>query len=538
MRRIRMWGWVFAAAWVLVAGGCWPNRVAVSPDGRTMYFSLNKEGGIKTEESSNIYALDVETAELRQLTDSPAMEGWCVLSEDGKHLLHSAAAEDRFWIEALNLEKESSTPLTGAPSIYLYPRLVCGKHVLVVEVEDFKNSEGRWVLIGQEGSVPLPLPDGYEAAPGEVAVAEHYFACAVKRKVSEPASEDAGENEDKGSEDNKDKKDNKDREDQWEVLVYVIVPGPVEPKESDNANEPQSGHVKTIQVAQWLVDDVAPVDLAFSPGGKRLVAAVFGAGASDEHTGFFELDPAGEAEPKPLFEAKKAFYPQWTPDGLGLVYLRLCPEDDKWREVMLWRAEAAERQILARLPGKMGEAYTTWRWLEDGRLRIYHLSDEGVRIVDAKPDGSEAAAKRLPRENLRVLKRLADFERAMEKVPDLSEGQWPPAFAKKMKIVADYQDKHIENAPESVQKAFEEVVEAATRWEPVPAIPELPKEEAEPEPSAEKVKAVAEPLKQTFGSLEDPFKQAVEGAGVWESVPAVPAIAPANASATRNMSAR
>jgi len=444
-----------------------------------MYFALNDEGGVKIKDSSNIYALDVETGALEALTDSPAMEGWCVLSEDGKHLLHSALAEDGFWIEALNLEKESSAPLTGALRPYLYPRFVPGDRVLVVEMEDLRKHKGHWVLLGQEGSVPLPLPDGYEAVPGEVAVAENRFACAVKRELAPPEGGD-------------------DAPSRLEVAVYVVtLSEPVEEKEGEEvekeegsappedekgAEEPAQ-EVKAICVGQWEVEEAQPVDLAFSPGGKRLVAAMFGAGASDEHTGFFELDSAGEAEPKPLFEAKKAFYPQWTPDGLGLVYLRLCPEDDKWREVVLWRPEAEEPRVLVRLPGKTGEAYTTWRWMEDGRMRIYHLSDEGVRIVDAKPDGSEAAAKRLPRENLRVLKALADLERAVARVPDLSEEQWP-------------------------------------------------------EPFAEKVKAVAEPLKQTFGSLEDPFKQAVEGARVWESVPAVPAVAPADTSATRNISAR
>lgn len=473
---------VLALLWVCAAAGCWPNRVAVSPDGRTMYFSLNKEGGVKTEDGSNIYALDVETAELRQLTDAPYAEGWCALSKDGKRLVHSAAA-GTLRIAWIDLEKGKDRPfsllVTGVEKAYLYPYFVHERGILAMEREDVKDEKGRWILFGEGGAKALPLPEGFLAVPGEVAVIENRFACAVVRELALPEGGD-------------------DAPSQVEVAVYVVpLSEPVEEKEGEEVEKEEGSappedekgaeepapKVKATCVGQWEVEKAQPVDLAFSPDGKRLVAAVSGAGASDEHTGFFELDPAGEAEPKPLFEAKKAFYPQWAPDGEGIVYLRTHPEDDEWREVMLWRPEADEPQVLARLPGKTGEAYTTWRWMEDGRMRIYHLSDEGVRIVDAKPDGSEAAAKRLPRENLRVLKALADLERAVARVPDLSEEQWP-------------------------------------------------------EPFAEKVKAVAEPLKQTFGSLEDPFKQAVEGARVWESVPAVPAVAPADTSATRNISAR
>jgi len=464
MRRIRMWGWVFAAAWVLVSAGCWPNRVAVSPGGRTMYFSLNKEGGIKTEKSSNIYALDVETGVLRQLTDGPGAKWWCAISEDGKNLLYMVmwAPGDEAVIKRLDIESGKSEPLTGLLRPHFYPWCIPGKSGHLLAIVKGQDDDPRWTLYGEDGPVRLPFAPDLKAASGNVGVARDRFAVAIHHKV-----EVAG--------------DEKEAEEKTEVLVYVVDLVSPQPKEGEEPGRQRPIEAKATKAGRWFAQDGHGqiIDLALSPGGKRLVAALFG----KERSQFFELDVTGKAEPTHLFDAK-GYYPQWTPDGEGIVYLRTPEQDENWRDVVLWRPDAKQPVLLARLPGEMGRAYTTWRWMEDGRMRIYHLSDEGVRIVDAKPDGSEAAAKRLPGGNLGVLKRLADFGRAMEKMPDLSEGQWPPAFAEKMKIVMDYQDKHIENAPESVQRAAEEVEEAARQWEPVPAIPELPKEEAEPEPSA------------------------------------------------------
>ena len=74
----------FVSLALMVAGsGCGPmtiNRVAVSPDGKTLYLSLNADGGLDVDESSCLYALDVEKGRLRALTGESAARGWMDVS--------------------------------------------------------------------------------------------------------------------------------------------------------------------------------------------------------------------------------------------------------------------------------------------------------------------------------------------------------------------------------------------------------------------------------------------------------------------------
>ena len=68
--------WIVALVVLAMAGpGCLPNRGAVSPDGRTFYFSLNKDAGFEAKDGTNIYALDVETGRIKAMTDGPQTKG-------------------------------------------------------------------------------------------------------------------------------------------------------------------------------------------------------------------------------------------------------------------------------------------------------------------------------------------------------------------------------------------------------------------------------------------------------------------------------
>jgi hypothetical protein len=216
------------------------------------------------------------------------------------------------------------------------------------------------------------------------------------------------------------------------------------------------------------------IDVAFSADGNRLAAAILGAIGKKEETRFFEVDPTGQAQPKVLFDAPHAYYPQWTPDGRGLVYLRACAGNDKWREVVLWRPEAKEPLVLARLPGEFGKAYTTWFWMPDGRLRVYHVSDEGIYLVEASADGQGAKARRLTRERLKAQKGLADFERSFGRasVPasSLAETEWPQPLAAAMKAVAQ----PVQDAAKPTEDALRAAWRLATVWDEVPAAPAVP----------------------------------------------------------------
>jgi len=443
MRRWRTAWWLAALLAAAVAAGCLPNRVAISPDGRTMYFSLGPKGPFDVTDGSQIYALDIETAGLKALTDGAPSKTWCALSEDGKSLVYMGVlGEGQATLSALDLDEGIDLPLTGTLRTHLYPWSLQGEAGGLLAMIKEADDQPRWVLYAEEGSVPLPLPEGAKAVLGNVGVARDRFAIAVSKDVKVPGDTEGTEKE------------------AHEYTVFVV----------NLAAEVPEG----MQVARWVVAKEPVVDLAFSEDGSRLVAAVL-----EDPTVFYELDVTGQAEPKRLFECLKAYYPQAAPDG-GAVYLRTSAADEGWREVVLWRPDGPE-QVLARLPGKLGEAYTTWRWLEDGRLRVYHLSNEGVRIIETAADGSEAKARRLSGDNLMALKYAADLKRGIARTLCVSEGECPEALAEKLKPVLDPLGQIVKSGDD----AFEQAQQAAAVWEEVPAVPEI-EAPAAAAPAAEK----------------------------------------------------
>ena len=200
---------------------------------------------------------------------------------------------------------------------------------------------------------------------------------------------------------------------------------------------------------------------------------MLGCGAQDDEACFVELDPTGKQPPKPLFDMYKGYYPQFTPDSKGLVYLRATRENDKIREVVLWRFDGKPPVVLARLPGELGKAYTTWYWLPDGRLRIYHISEEGVRLVETAVDGQGAKARLLGHERLKAERRLADIAYGIgqqAKLPRVTAEEWDKAYAAQMKAA----DAAVAIAEKPAEAAFEAAWKAVVRWEDVPAVGPIP----------------------------------------------------------------
>lgn len=459
MRRARMAYVAAGLAAGLAAAGCLPNRVGLSPDGRTMYFSLGPQGPFGGGDRSNLYSLEIETAEMQALTDGPGAKTWCMPAYGAKDLAYMelVGGDGEGAIRLLDLETGRDVPLTGMLQPHLYPWAIPGGAPRLLAIRKGADAEPYWALYGEKGAAAaLPLPDGATAVMGNVGVARDRFAVAVSKDVKVPGDAEGAEKE------------------AHEYLVFLV----------NCAGEAAEG----TQVARWVFDDEPIVDLAFSDDGSRLVAAVL-----HDPAEFYELDvtdqvaqddSTGRAEPKRLFECPKAYYPQAAAGG-GVVYLRASAADEEWREVALWTPGEAEARVLARLPGKLGQAYTTWRWMEDGRLRVYHLSNEGVRIIETSADGSAATGKRLTGEHLMALARMADFGRAAGKMPSLSEGEWPADVAGPIGVVAEHMKKQFEESPEEIRKASESAEAAAAVWEDVPAVPEIAAPAAE-SPAAEK----------------------------------------------------
>jgi len=459
------------AALAAAIAGCLPNRGAVSPDGGTFYFSLNKEAGFEAKDGSNIYALDVETGRLRALTDGPEVKGWCSVSSDGKFLIYGTLASGGGTVAAVDLEKGNTIPVTGVTQNYAYPWVVPGSPRYVVAMTQkperkTQNSEHgtqksvielQWVLFGEHGDVPLaPLAD-FGAGAGNVGVAPSRFAVSAGR-TSKSGEKDISE---------------------LSVWVVDLSNPPQAEAAKAEGNAPASPAKPWPAItcaAKWTEDATdkggGGLDLAFSPDGKRLVAAVTLAGGDKEQGAarFFDVDPTGKEQPKLLFEVPGGRSPQLTADGSGIVYLRLTGNDEG-REVLLWRPDLKEARVIARLPGVLGRGpgefgtFTTC-WTKEGGLRIYHVSDEGLWLVEAAADGTDAKARRLPRERMEAQKYLADFERGLGHVPDAPPENLPEPLADAMRAVG----KPLEDAARTVQDALKAAWAAASVWDDVPAV--------------------------------------------------------------------
>ncbi|MCX5653680.1 MAG: hypothetical protein NTY65_03390 [Planctomycetota bacterium] len=449
-------------ALAMAVAGCLPNRGAVSPDGRTFYFSLNKEAGFETKDDSNIYALDVETGRIKAITEGPQVKGWCSVSSDGKYLSYGTLAGT---VAVVDLQEGNTLPLTGTTQNYAYPWVVPGEPPYILAMAQKSKDEMRWVLIGEHGDVPLASLADLKAGTGNVGLAPSQFAVPVYRAVKDGEKENV------------------------EASVWVVdLSNPPVAEGEEKGAAPPTGEAKPAEAAKaegkapaspakpwpalacaakWtdLKEGQPMIDLAFSPDGKRLGAAVWVVEKEPGQTRFFDVDPTGKEQPKLLFEVSGGYGPQWTPDASGLVYLRSVKDGGNGREVVLWRPDVKEGRVIARLPGDFGNAYTTCFWSKDGRMRIYHVANEGLWLVDAAADGTDAKARHLSRERLAAQKYLADFERGLGHVPGAPPENLSGPLGDALKAVG----KPLQDAAKPTQDALKAAWVAASAWDEVPA---------------------------------------------------------------------
>jgi hypothetical protein len=467
------WIAVLAAGWA--TGGCLklPSRMAVSPDGRKLYFCLRSAALPERQDPwANVYEFDVASRRLR--IRGEGNYPWCDLSADGRMLLCMSPTD----ISVVDLQEGVQVPLSGMLYPNVFPRFVPGEglHILCLSTAP-ETRKPQWVLYsvatgpdpgkGFGVRVPLPLPRGWEGVLGSgAAVSRNRFAVSLARKVEPP---DPGE-----------------QPAERKLAVYVVTLA--EAQDGESTTRPSA--TKATASRAGLLDAPAPaggsrtVDLAFSSDGKRLVAAVVyestpfpvglvltgkaGADAKPRQrpkappTKFYELDAAGRRPPRLLFEAPHAAAPQWTPDGRGIVFLRRCPRDENWHEVALWRPAAKRPTPLARLPGPASCGVTTWRWTPEGRLRIYHQFSD-IRIVETAADGSKPTVRRLSAANYATQVHLANLEQTLHRLSDISE----PSRQAPERLRGIHGP--LTKALQEVKPAMEAAWDAADDWEPAPA---------------------------------------------------------------------
>ena len=187
---------VWLSAVVLSGAGCLPNRATVSPDGKTFYFSLNSEGGFECNESSRIYALNVETGRLAALTEASRPAAWCSLSSDGRLMAYMTGLEDAD--QALFMMRTDTGvfwPLTGILQKHVHPWMIPGATPRLLAMSHASPLQPpRWAAY-TPNEMPLPLPADAAAGFGNVALAENRCAVTVYLPGPPPAE---GQEERKG----------------------------------------------------------------------------------------------------------------------------------------------------------------------------------------------------------------------------------------------------------------------------------------------------------------------------------------------------
>jgi hypothetical protein len=451
---------------VAMLAGCLPNRATVSPDGQTFYFSLVTPPVRQGSQDSNIYALDIETGRLMALTDGPGQKGWCSLTPDGGALAYTTYGGG-LHVEVVDVKEQGVMVATGAFDHLAFPWVIPSEPLaaLAMKVESDKDAAYKWVLLRGEAEVTLDIPPYTAAAIGTVGVMKDRFAMAVTRQVAKPG--DASQEE-------------------WEWVVYMVDLPPA-PKVAEKPADGAAGKAPEAKAAPPVITLAAKwdhmegweagIDLAFSADGKRLLAAVKGSG-EEKGTRFFELDPAGKQPPKLLFKTPDGTAgPQWTSDAAGLVYLAPNPTNNNWTDVLIRRLDAKEPTVLAHLPGEAGLGGTAFFWMKDGKLRIYHASDDGVRLIETTIDGKEAKGRMLNHDRLRAQQVLADTARWLRKLPQVPEGEAlsPTDLADKIAVVRGSLQAQLKATGSNLEEAWK----AAAVWDEAPALPSVPAKKTE-----------------------------------------------------------
>lgn len=432
------------------AAGCLPNRMAVSPDGQTLYFAVNADAQVSGGGNSNVYALEVGSGRIHALSGGPGLKGCCSLSTSGRYLAYSQKQnEGEMVVQIVDLKETSdgnTVAGTGSLISRAYAWLIPTSDAedampdfLVMKPVDIRNEAWEWALIRDGAELPLSLPPESIAVFGNVGLAKDQFALAVWQVTETSAS-------------TSEKKMKQSR------AVYTMHLG-----------TPQSREATL--VATWEGGSYMDrVDLAYTADGKRLVVAVDENG-SENPTRFYELDPSCKLPPKVLFEAVGGAEPQWTPEANGIVYIQTNPVNPAWRNVVLRRLDAKEPTVLAHLPQLGREACTAWFWLKDGRLRIYHVSDEGIRLIETGADGKDAKGRLLPHDRLKAQVALADLARALKGFPQAMKTVEPPGvLAEKFSAITAPAYDGIRRS----ERAMDALWKGAEVWDDVPAMPPVP----------------------------------------------------------------
>lgn len=388
---------VFVSLALMVAGcGCGPmavNRIAVSPDGKTLYMSLNADGGLEVDASSCLYALDVDKGRLRALSGESAPQGWFSVSSNGRLLAFHEGGFEGAQITVLDLSKRRSSCISATDRMTILPSFVPGERGYVIAAElDLKAPEARskWVAF-REGKRFELLSTQLQESDLFTALARNKALFVVRKVIEEKTEQKPGK---------------------AEVEIYLVD------FSGDTPGQP-------LCVGRWESPDSLWALPILSADGGRIAAMVWT--EAQKGARVLDIDPRNMRPPKLLFEGETGLpVPvSFTPDGKGMVILSAdllgtC-------DVKVWNEADGKQRVIARLP-EAGMDCIIQRpvWMGPAQVRLVAPSEAGLHVIDVNLDGRQAEDRVLSWHKLHVQRCLADVEWGIEHGRPVVERKRPP----------------------------------------------------------------------------------------------------------------
>jgi len=455
-------------------GGCEHfNRMGISPDGNTIAFSLNDQGGFAVNKTSALYKLDLTTCELTRLSADKPLAAWADVNGKGEVLFTWRSDETGDCAEvAVALANGTVKDVTRNTISDVVPQWLDGERVLLATtwpLADGKDDgEYEVALSILENGKPRELVHEFYAESkgraywSSLPVWSGDLLAYAVADVLKPQEEDAEEVEQEGA----------DEQDEG-MLVHIYLVS----TNTGERHEPTSfTFFKSDFKEEHEEEDQPPgyVDLAFSADGRKLAACFLPSDfEEDQQRSWLYLIDAETGESKLVRDDVNMYYPRFAPKAEGepyrLLYLSGTGEEGAGRSLNILNLETGESRKVISLPGKVMSAYTDWRWLCElegadesaprNRLRLYHLSDLGLIIAEVNEDGSDLSVRYLDAARLRLAQAEADLRwaRALTEAHSSRAADLQEALAEAKKLApGPVQFVSLEAVPRPVEEGEEE----------------------------------------------------------------------------------
>jgi len=399
------------------------NRMGISPDGNIIAFSLNEKGGFAVTEESAVYRLDLTTGEFVRVSGDKPVAAWADINSDGDVAFTWDWAGDGEGLEVSVARADGAIhDLTHNRVADVAPQWLDNNRILLESVGPMTTGNQD----GDEVEVVLSVLEGREP---KVLVRDLYAPEGGRAYVSSLPVRHGGN-------------------------VAYATADLVQEEQGDDEIEKMVVHFYLVELDGGAVSDVASlsfekddygdppryVDLAFSSDGEKLAACFLPENfEEDEELSRLYLIDIDSKTAKLVKSDVNMYYPRFAPKLEGepyrLLYLSGTGQNGKGRSLNILDLGTGAVGWIITLPGKIMEAYTDWRWLSElegagedvpkDRLRVYHLSDEGLIVAEVDDDGSDLSVRYLSPAKLRRAQLDADlaWTRSMvEKYAKQAEG--------------------------------------------------------------------------------------------------------------------